>query len=49
MRLQTTRKLDNALSGFEIIEFLVRKEQSVFGGRVHRGQWGFFVSSPPPR
>ena len=27
MRLQTTCKLDNALSGLEIIEFLIRKEQ----------------------
>lgn len=46
MRLQTTGKLDNALSGFKIIEFLVRKEQSVFGGRVHRGQWGLFGFPP---
>lgn len=46
MRLQTTCKLDKALSGFKIIEFLVRKEQSVFGRRVHRGQWGLFGFPP---
>lgn len=38
MRLQSKCKLDNALSGLEIIEFLVRKSQSVFGGHVHMRQ-----------
>lgn len=49
MRLQTTCRLDNALSGLEIIELLVGKEPSFFGGHVHRGQQGSLVFLPRNR